>query len=150
MIPYADALLNLVWAAVCLAAFAWFLTFERRRIYGSKRALRYRALALSLALVSLFPCVSASDDSVRLQFFGAGANVPAMPGHRPVPGSPPADKKTLGTLVRLLEALESVQLTVSLVLSVVLCSFALALIESHQSLDRFLPTRAGRAPPAAA
>ena len=52
MFPYADALLNLAWAAVCLAAFAWFLAFERRRASGSRRALRYRAIALSLALVS--------------------------------------------------------------------------------------------------
>jgi hypothetical protein len=147
MIPYADALLNLAWAAVCLAAFAWFLAFERRRASGSRRALRYRAIALSLALVSLFPCVSASDDSVRLQFFGSGATVPDTPGHRPAPGSPPPDKKTLGTLVRLLETLESVQIAVSLVLSVVLCAVALALIERHRSLERFLPARAGRAPP---
>src|SRR5260370_38652312 len=109
MIPYADALLNLAWAGVCLAAFAWFLSFERRRICGSKRALRYRAVALSLALVSLFPCVSASDDSVRLQFLGAGA--PVAPSHRPVPASQPNDKKTLGTLRRLLEALESVPIS---------------------------------------
>src|SRR5262245_26970827 len=126
MFPHADALLNLAWAAVCLAAFAWFLGFERRRASGSRRS---RAIALSLALVSLFPCVSASDDSVRLQFLGSGASAPDTPGHRPVPGNPPPDKKTLGTLVRLLEALESVQLAVSLVLSVFLCAVALAHIE---------------------
>jgi hypothetical protein len=150
VILYADALLNLAWAAVCLAAFAWFVSFERRRAAGTKRALRYRAVALSLALVSLFPCVSASDDSVRLQFFGFGTATPNAPGHRPAPSSQPSDKKTLGSLVRLLEALESVQIAVLLVLSVVLCSFALALVERRQSLDRFLPTRAGRAPPAIA
>jgi hypothetical protein len=135
---------------VCLAAFAWLVSFERRRETGTKRALRYRAVALSLALVSLFPCVSASDDSVRLQFFGAGTATPNEPGHRPASSSLPSDKKTLGNLVRLLEALESVQIAVLLVLAVVLCSFALALIERRQSLDRFLPTRAGRAPPALA
>jgi hypothetical protein len=50
-------------------------------------------------------------------------------------------------LVRMLEALDSVQVAVALALSIVLCLFALALIENHHSLDRFLPARAGRAPP---
>jgi hypothetical protein len=144
-----NTMLNVAWAAVCLATFAWFIRFERRRNSGLGRALTYRAVAVSLALVSLFPCVSATDDSVRMQFFGA-TSVPADHQNRPhqkSQGSQP-DQKSLGTLVRLLEALETVQITVSLVLSVILCLFALAYIETHRSLDRFLPTRGGRAPPA--
>ena len=142
---YADAILNLAWAAVGLAAFAWFISaefiaVERRRI--SRAALISRAVALSLALVSLFPCVSASDDAVRLQFFSTSTT-----DHQSS-NTPQPDKKNLGTLVRLLEALDSVQIGVVLVLSFCLYLFAFALIETHRSLDRFVPIRAGRAPPA--
>ena len=139
---YADTMLNLAWAALCLAAFAWFITVEKRRI--SRRALISRAVALSLALVSLFPCVSASDDAVRLQFLTTATD------HSSTPSTPQPDKKNLGTLVRLLEALDAVQISVSLVLCCCLYLFAFALTESHESLERFLPIRAGRAPPAAA
>jgi len=139
---YADAILNLAWAAVCVAAFAWFVAVERRRI--SRGALISRALALGLALVSLFPCVSASDDAVRLQFLSTAGD------HSKTPENPEPDKKNLGTLVRLLEALDSVQVTVSLVLCFCLYLFAFALIEVHESLDRFSAIRPGRAPPAIA
>ncbi len=141
--PYADAVLNLAWAAVCLTAFVWFICVEHRR--ASRRRIISRAVALSLALVSLFPCVSATDDAVRLQFFTATAG----DSHHD-PAAPQPDKKNLGTLVRLLEALDSVQISVSLVLCFCLYLFALALTETHQSLDRCLPIRAGRAPPALA
>ena len=126
----------------------WLIGFERRRGVGSRRAVTYRAIALSLALVSLFPCVSASDDSVRMQVLGAGATLPDAEDHHKTPPGQQSDKKTLGTLARLLETLDSVQITVVLVLSIVLCLFAMALSESHKSLERFLPTRGGRAPPA--
>jgi hypothetical protein len=145
---YTDAILNLVWAAVCLTAFAWLIGFERRHRHATWRAITNRAMALTLALVSLFPCVSASDDWVRLQFLGAstGSSAPGVPHQAPTSGDQP-DKKALGMLVRMLEALDSVQVAVALALSVVLCLFAVALIETPRSLDRFLPARGGRAPP---
>jgi hypothetical protein len=143
---FVNAILNLVWAAICLAAFAWLIAAENRRRKANGRTIVYRAVALSLALVSLFPCVSASDDWVRLQFLGA-VSAPADDSHKSPAAPDQADKKALGTLGRLLEALESVQITVSLSLSIVLCMFAFAWMETHRSLDRFLPARAGRAPP---
>ncbi len=140
---YADAILNLAWAAVCLAAFGWFIAVERKRV--SRTAITSRAVALSLALVSLFPCVSASDDAVRLQFLSAAAGK-----QQPSDRAPQQDKKNLGTLVRQLETLDSVQVGVCLVLCLFLYLFALALMETHTSLERFVPIRAGRAPPAVA
>lgn len=144
---YVDTTLNLAWAIVCMGAFGWFIGFERLRASGARRAITYRAVAIGLSLVSLFPCVSASDDSMRLQFFGAVATPADSQKQHPAPAHSQPDKKTLGTLVRLLEALDSVQIGISLVLSVMLCLFALALIETHKSLDRFIPTHAGRGPP---
>jgi hypothetical protein len=151
---FVNAILNLAWAAICLAAFAWLIAAENRRETrrgkATGRTIVYRAIALSLALVSLFPCVSASDDWVRAQFFRASSAVPANGDSPKVPASSDQrDSKALGMLVRLLEALDSVQVTVALSLSVVLCLFALAFIETHRSIDRFLPARAGRAPPLA-
>jgi hypothetical protein len=139
---FADTILNLVWAALCVAAFAWLFVYERRRS-SACRAVVYRSLALGIALVSLFPCVSASDDWVRLQFLSTAShqgNSKESTGDQP-------DQKSLATLVRMLEALDSVQVGVTLALAVVLCLFALAVVETYRSLDRFLPARAGRAPP---
>ena len=102
-----------------------------------------RALALGLALVSLFPCVSASDDAVRFQLYSTPEN-PQHPSK-----APHSDHKSLATLVRLLEALDSVQVATVLVLCFCLFLCYFALIETHRSLDRFVPIRAGRAPPRA-
>jgi hypothetical protein len=137
---YADTILNLAWAGVCLAAFVWFTGVERRRL--SRQAIVSRAIALSLALVSLFPCVSASDDAVRLEHFFSTA-----PGEHRSGNDQQPDKKNLATLVRLLEALDSVQIGVAFVFAFCLYLFALALTETHKSLERFVPIRAGRAPP---
>ena len=53
----------------------------------------------------------------------------------------------LAILVGLLEVLESAQVTAVLALIISLCLFTLALAIHPESLDRFLPSCAGRAPP---
>jgi hypothetical protein len=53
----------------------------------------------------------------------------------------------LAILVGLLEVLESAQVTAILAITVSLCLFTLALAIHPESLDRFLPSCAGRAPP---
>jgi hypothetical protein len=142
---YASSLLNIAWLAVCVAAFTWFLVSTGRRHRCSPRVLMCRALALGLALVSLFPCVSASDDAIRLtqlnaQFSGDSPDQLSLPGSH-------AGTELLATLVGLLEVLESAQVTAALALSVSLCLFALALALHPASSDRFLPACPGRAPP---
>src|SRR5256885_15829794 len=103
---YASSLLNLAWVVVSVAAFTWFLVSTGRRREGSRRVLMCRALALGLALVSLFPSVSASDDSIRMALLDAqsAADSPDQPSwsahHKP------ADE-ILAILARLLEVLES-------------------------------------------
>jgi len=104
-----------------------------------------RALALGLALVSLFPCVSASDDSVRLALMDAQAAADS-PGHSSWSTQHPSTEM-LAILVGLLEVLESAQVTAVLALIISLCLFTLALAIHPESLDRFLPSCAGRAPP---
>lgn len=132
----ADTILNLVWALVCLSAAAVFLRAECRRHAGNRTA---RALAVFLCGIALFPCVSASDDSVCFQFFDAR-------NHSRNSGSAP--EKSQAALVRLLEALESVQIPAIWSLAVVLCFFSLIFTRVFKSLIRLAPHKAGRDPPA--
>jgi hypothetical protein len=142
---HATSLLNFAWVALCVAAFTWFLISTSRRGVSSRRLVMGRALALALALMSLFPCVSASDDSVRLALMDAQASADS-PGHTSW-SAHHSSTEMLAILVGLLEVLESAQVTAVLVLGISLCLFTLALAIHPESLDRFLPSCAGRAPP---
>jgi hypothetical protein len=162
---YANSALNFAWVAVCVAAFTWFLLSTARR-EGSRRVLpsrvllssvrmssvrmsrvlMCRALALGLALVSLFPSVSASDDSIRMDLLDAQLTADSSGQSSWSAHHKPADE-LLAVVARLLEVLESAQVTAILAFSVTLCSFALALALAPASADRFLPSCPGRAPP---
>jgi hypothetical protein len=96
-------------------------------------------------MVSLFPCVSASDDSVRLALLNAQASANTS-GHSAW-STRHASTEMLAILVGLLEVLESAQVSAVLALAIALCVFSLALTIHPDSLDRFLPSCAGRAPP---
>src|SRR5579863_8285825 len=100
----AHSLLNLSGLAVCVAAFTWFVVSTSRRGVSSRRLVMGRALALGLALVSLFPCVSASDDSVRIDLLNAQAS--ADTSGRSSWGARHASTEMLAILVGLLEVLE--------------------------------------------
>ena len=139
-----DTALNVVWALFCVGAVVYHIRAERRRLYGSRRARVSRAVALFLAVVSLFPCVSASDDSVRYEYLDSGQASPPKPHSAPSPGTP---EKSHVMLVRMLESLESVQVPLIWVLSITLCFFALVFVQRREGLDRFLPRSAGRDPP---
>jgi hypothetical protein len=142
---YTSSLLNLVWVAISLAAFTWFLASTGRRQRCSRRGLMIRAIALALALVSLFPCISASDDSVRLELLNA--QLAADSTGQSHWSAPHTSREMLATLVSLLEVLESAQVAAILAFAISLCLFALALAIHPESLDRFSPACPGRAPP---
>src|ERR1700681_4668421 len=118
---HANSLLNFAWMALCIAAFTWFLVSTSQRGISSHRLVMGRALALGLALVSLFPCVSASDDSVRLALMNEQASADS-PGHTSW-SAKHSSTETLAILVGLLEVLESAQVTAVLVLGISLCLF---------------------------
>lgn len=141
---YADVLLNTVWALVCAGALIYHFNREARRSSSTSWMRTCRALAVILAAVSLFPCVSASDDAVRTQYFESTQTDPQHPQdgqHRKTP------EKSLATLVRLLEALDSAQIAVVWVLAVALCFFALVSIQRRPGIESFLIRRPGRSPP---
>jgi hypothetical protein len=139
-----DTALNVVWALFCVGALVYYFRVERgRNAAGSRRARAIRALALFLAVVSLFPCVSASDDSVRFEYLDSQS----APGPHHSNQSKQTPGTALATLVRLLESLESVQIPLIWALLVSLCSFTLFIAEWRKGQDRPAPKRSGRAPP---
>jgi hypothetical protein len=148
----ADAVLNLTWVLLCAAAAVYFWRSERRRSRAYSRWARMsRGVAVFLAVVSLFPCVSASDDSARFEFLNAAGAAqsspqPADPG--PAEHAKKSHQASLSLLVRLLEALDSVQISAGWRLILILFFLAVVLVERREGLDRQVPLRSGRAPPA--
>src|SRR5690349_10952598 len=62
-----DTGLNLGWAALCAGALLWHWRREHKQAHRqSWRTQLLRGLSVFVAAVSLFPCISASDDYVRL------------------------------------------------------------------------------------
>ena len=59
---HADTLLNLAWAAICISALVWQWHRGGKQIRFTRGG-----MAVFLAAVALFPCISASDDLVRLR-----------------------------------------------------------------------------------
>jgi len=137
----ASALLNLFWVALCLSALLVQVRADRRRT-ASRRSKVRSVLAVFLAVVALFPCVSATDDSARIEYLASQ--------HQSSSGAIPetSTDKSLGTLVRLFEVLESAQIAIGLALATTLFFFALVASLRPTSIDRLMPALSGRAPPA--
>lgn len=63
-----DTVLNLGWAVLCVGGVLWHWWWSRRYAPALSRRIHfYRTVSVFLAAVSLFPCISASDDRVRLR-----------------------------------------------------------------------------------
>jgi hypothetical protein len=72
--------LNLGWAVLCIGGVLWHLWWTHRYAPAiSRRVHFYRTVSVFLAAVSLFPCISASDDRIRLRDLDtAGTNSAAL------------------------------------------------------------------------
>ena len=135
--------LNIAWAVVSVA-----MGLRLFRAGGSITSARLRRItALLMAAVALFPVVSASDDLVRFAFLGSSAlHSHAQAG---TPLSDDSDQQPTQALARLLDNLDSVQITpVSnawffLVLVAFMACCAPILVE------RRVTAQLGRAPPIA-
>ncbi|MEO8024915.1 MAG: hypothetical protein ABI823_00495 [Bryobacteraceae bacterium] len=135
-------LLNLLWISLCLGAILVQLRRMRQRPESVRARIR-GGLAVFLTVVALFPTVSNSDDTARIEFLQASAQTKPHDGGM-------ADKsqdKSLGTLVRLFEILESAQVTACLTLVTTLFFFAQIRALRPRSTDRLTPATAGRGPP---
>jgi hypothetical protein len=144
---YTDSALNWGWAGICLVAFAWFVVSARAGRCSTWQANRRKAVALALALVSLFPCISASDDAARIKSWNFDSHDDTASFS--AVGGPHGDSERLTALVRLLEVLESCQAAIAHLFSLLLALFALVAALRLNQQECPSPWRAGRSPPAA-
>jgi hypothetical protein len=139
-----DTALNLVWAFAGAAALGALAARDIcREVPLGDRC--HRALVVLIACVALFPCVSASDDMVQFERLQAdsrtgGEVVRGLPVNR---GERPALY-----LARLLEILENFQISTACQLRLSLCLLSLVGTFSDLGIERPLPSRLGRSPPA--
>jgi hypothetical protein len=146
MTLYADSLLNWGWAGICLIAFVWFAISARS---GRQRSTDPRkVIALVLALVSLFPCISASDDAARLQSWNFELDHTSADYWTGGVHHNDGDSERLMALVRLLEVLEASQAAVCQLFCLLLAAFGLVAALRLRQQECLLPWRAGRSPPA--
>jgi hypothetical protein len=136
----AGALLNLFWVGLCICAITLQLRSDSRRSANRRSRIR-GGIVVFLAVVALFPCVSATDDSIRVEYLDSQQ----QPSSGAFPE--PSHDKSLGTLVRLFEVLESAQIVFGLIIAATLFFFALVSLSRPASIDRLMPALSGRAPP---
>ena len=138
----ANTALNLIWLLCCLGVGVYYVRQEVSRS-TTRWARLCRTLAIAAACLVLFPSVSASDDSVRLRFLEEGRS--QTPKHGvPTRGTP---QESQATLVRLLDALESLQVS-EICLFAAPVGFSFVNAETrYAGRDAYLLRRPGRAPP---
>jgi hypothetical protein len=134
--------LNLIWLFVALAAVGAVLLSERRRA-STPGARSQRLVSILLVTVSLFPCVSASDDLINFAYVSAGFETRSGFGH-----SIPEDSNTSTVIYLALQNLEHLQITAFYTLFVAFCFFGFVFCLAPQSVFRQLPSFVSRGPPA--
>ncbi|HZT39406.1 MAG TPA: hypothetical protein VFA28_16055 [Bryobacteraceae bacterium] len=139
-----DISLNVVWAAICVAAIAWALSLERQGRRCSIWIRTRRLASVLLIALALFPSVSVSDDEISFWFLFAPSS------HRS--GSAPIEEskeRSAQQLARVLNALEHFQVNGIWTFTLTLFFLSLVLIPVPVATERLLVCRAGRAPPSA-
>lgn len=139
-----DIALNLLWCAIGVIGLLVLALTERRRSAARHTGRVRRIQAVLLATVSLFPCVSATDDEFCLSLLqtthgkhgGVGAPVPED-----------SKEKEGQVLARILLGLDHSQVTSVYHFAVILCFFTLVLCATKLLSVRGFLCRAGRAPP---
>jgi hypothetical protein len=135
-----EAILNLVWALLCVGALSRHFWRDWRRTAPDAGAMRWRrAVSVLLAAVALFPVISASDDRLRLADICTAAppsSVALDRGQAQDPPSAPLEDPEHGQVA---EAL----LLFTFLVSFFAVSFAKTPVQSRWFAGRPL----GRAPP---
>lgn len=108
--------------------------------FGVRGRSPQRLLAIALITVALYPCVSATDDLFTFSLLASHDNEHGF-------GAPfPEDSQNLQT-VRMLSAIENVQVAAIFHLAITFLLLALVWITASQCAGTHLLCRAGRAPP---
>ena len=136
--------LNLLWALGALAAIGLLAFQERRRVSRLRDRCR-RGFVVFLAAVALFPCISASDDLVRFGVMPAALRAEGVKIEAAVPASSGSGHAI--NLARLLEALESFQISVAIEVLVALCFSTWVLFAAELAAERSAYSPTSRAPP---
>ncbi len=126
-----DLILNLAWALMGLAVWVSLITRARARGW-------HRRLTVLLAIVALFPCISASDDLVSLR------NLTIPSRESTVTLSMPGG---WSSLPRMLETIETSQVAAAFVLLLMLISSGILGTLLIQEVSRQELVLAGRSPP---
>jgi hypothetical protein len=133
--------LNLIWLLVAVAAIGALLVAERGRSSAGMARI-HRLMAVLLVTVSLFPCVSASDDVISFAYVSAGLETSGF-GH-----SVPNESSTNTSVIYLaLQNLEHLQISAFYTLAVAICFFGFVFFSAQRSVLRQSPSFASRAPP---
>jgi hypothetical protein len=140
-----DTALNVLWCAIGVVALLALFFSERRNGPGTETGRLRRVVAVLLTTVSLFPCVSATDDEFcfsRLQtssgkYGGVGAPLPED-----------AKDQVGQCLSRVLESLDHYQVSTTYSFAVIFWFIGLVLLTTKPVSVRDLLYRAGRSPPA--
>lgn len=102
-------------------------------------------MAVGLVMVSLFPCVSASDDLVNFAYVSAGLETRSGFGH-----SAPENSDTDIVVYLTLQNLEHLQVTAFYTLLIAFCFFGFVAISTPATVLRQLPSFVSRGPPQSA
>ena len=127
-----DALLNIVWALICVGALS--AHFLRTRTPQWKQT-----LSVLVAAVALFPVISASDDRIRLAAFNSGSAEPVGFARGQINNYSPSAP---------LEDPESGQTTAPILAIAIVCFFFVVSKEVSALARWFSFGAQGRAPPA--
>jgi hypothetical protein len=135
-------ILNLLWLLVSVAATGALLVSERGRSSAGMARI-HRLMAVLLVTVSLFPCVSASDDVISFAYVSGGLETRSGFGH-----SVPNENSDNASVIYLaLQNLEHLQISAFYMLLVAICFFGFVFFSAQRSVFRQSPSFASRAPP---
>ena len=137
-----DSVLNLAWLALGLIAVASTIHISFARHIGQRRRAPWlHVVGVALILTALFPYVSATDDVVQIEHFGASTGH----GHT---HSQTRNKNE--SLIRLYETMDSPLIYDVCRLTIVLFFFSIVFAPAFRVEERITPLRAGRSPPSIA
>jgi hypothetical protein len=134
--------LNLIWLLVAVAALGAVLVSERGR--SSVRVARiHRLMAVFLVTVSLFPCVSASDDVISFAYVSAGLETRSGFGH----SVPNENSHNASVMYLALQNLEHLQISAFYTLIIAVAFFGFVFSSAQRSFFQQLPSFVSRGPP---
>jgi len=136
--------LNVLWCAIGFVALLSLFIFERRKGPGNQTGRVRRVVAVLLTTVSLFPCVSATDDEFCFSLLQTRSGKLGGVG-APLPED--AKDQVGQCLARLLESLDHYQVSSTYSFSVIFWFVGLVLLATKLISVRDLLYRAGRSPP---